>query len=93
MRAAGNQGSNIDKDKEREFLAPYSNVLIVGGTTRDGTLSPLMNFGKLVGIAAPSVDMVFPSLTAMSAPGDRVPASPPRLSRALLAPSCPRNPN
>ncbi len=61
VRAAGNQGGNIDKDKEREFLAPYSNVLIVGGTTRDGTLSPLMNFGKLVGIAAPSVDMVFPS--------------------------------
>ena len=36
-------------------------MLIVGGTTRDGTLSPYMNFGKLVGIAAPSVDMVFPS--------------------------------
>jgi len=61
VRSAGNQGSNIDKDKERDFLAPYSNVLIVGGTTRDGTLSPSMNIGKLVGIAAPSVDMVFPS--------------------------------
>lgn len=61
VRAAGNHGSNIDKDIEREFLASFSNVLIVGGTTRDGTLSPYMNFGKLVGIAAPSVDMVFPS--------------------------------
>jgi SAM-dependent methyltransferase len=61
VRAAGNRGSNIDNDQERDFLAPLSNVLIVGATIRDGTLSPHMNFGKLVGIAAPSVDMVFPS--------------------------------
>jgi subtilisin family serine protease len=61
VRSAGNHGSNIDNDQERDFLAPLSNVLIVGATIRDGTLSPYMNFGKLVGIAAPSVDMVFPS--------------------------------
>ncbi len=61
VRSAGNNGSNIDKDIDREFLAEFSNVLTVGGTTRDGTLSPFMNDGKLVGIAAPSVDMVFPS--------------------------------
>src|SRR5262249_20395018 len=41
--------------------AQFSNVLVVGGTTRDGTLSPDVNFGKRVGIAAPSVDMVYPS--------------------------------
>ncbi len=61
VRSAGNHGTNIDKDPERDFLAALSNVLIVGATIRDGTLSPSMNFGKLVGIAAPSVDMVFPS--------------------------------
>ena len=59
--AAGNQHMNIDEDKDFKWLAHYSNVLVVGGTIRDGTLSPLMNFGKRVGIAAPSVDMVFPS--------------------------------
>ncbi len=61
VRAAGNRGLDIDQDREYQWTAPYSNVLIVGGTTRDGTLSPQMNFGKRVGIAAPSVDMVFPS--------------------------------
>lgn len=61
VRAAGNQHRSIDEDEDYKWLAPFSNVLVVGGTTRDGTLSPHMNFGKRVGIAAPSVDMVFPS--------------------------------
>jgi subtilisin family serine protease len=59
--AAGNQGHNIDEDKNYDVLAQRSNVLIVGGTTRDGRLSLRMNFGKRVGIAAPCVDVVFPS--------------------------------
>ena len=61
VRAAGNQHRSIDEDEDYKGLAKFSNVLVVGGTTRDGTLSPHMNFGKSVGIAAPSVDMVFPS--------------------------------
>src|SRR4051794_28138752 len=48
-------------NKVFEFLSRHSNVLIVGGTNRDGTLSRHMNFGKRVGIAAPCVDMVVPS--------------------------------
>jgi subtilisin family serine protease len=59
--AAGNQGRSIDEDRDFNLLTKFSNVLVVGGTTRDGTLSPHMNFGKRVGIAAPSVDVVFPS--------------------------------
>ena len=59
--AAGNQGSSIDEDMNFQFFAQFSNVLIVGGTDRNGELSPKMNFGKLVGLAAPSVDMTFPS--------------------------------
>jgi subtilisin family serine protease len=59
--SAGNHGQSIDKDKDYDLLAQHSNILIVGGTIRDGTLSPQMNFGKRVGIAAPCVDMVFPS--------------------------------
>jgi subtilisin family serine protease len=42
-------------------MSRYSNVLIVGGTTRDGGLSSRMNFGKRVGIAAPCVDFICPS--------------------------------
>jgi subtilisin family serine protease len=67
VQAAGNQGRNIDTSKVfnyasvSEFLSRYSNVLIVGGTARDGGLSPRMNFGKRVGIAAPCVDVVGPS--------------------------------
>src|SRR5262249_47042609 len=67
VQAAGNQGRNIDTSKffnyanVYEFLSRYSNVLIVGGTARDGGLSPQMNFGKRVGIAAPCVDVVAPS--------------------------------
>jgi len=61
VRAAGNQHRSIDEDEDYKWLAQFSNVLVVGGSTRDGTLSPHMNFGKRVGIAAPSVDMVFPS--------------------------------
>jgi subtilisin family serine protease len=61
VRSAGNQHRNIDEDRDYQWLAPFSNVVLVGGTTRDGTLSPHMNFGLRVGIAAPSVDMVFPS--------------------------------
>jgi subtilisin family serine protease len=67
VQAAGNQGQNIDISKSfnyanvSEFLSRYSNVLIVGGTARDGGLSPRMNFGKRVGIAAPCVDVVAPS--------------------------------
>jgi len=61
VRAAGNQHRSIDEDEDYKGLARFTNVLVVGGTTRDGTLSPHMNFGKRVGIAAPSVDMVFPS--------------------------------
>ena len=59
--AAGNHHSNIDQDRDFNLLSQFANVLIVGGTTRDGTLSPYMNFGKRVGIAAPCVDVVFPS--------------------------------
>jgi subtilisin family serine protease len=59
--AAGNRGHSIDQDKDYDLLAQHPNVLLVGGTIRDGTLSPRMNFGKRVGIAAPCVDMVFPS--------------------------------
>jgi subtilisin family serine protease len=59
--AAGNHAKNIDRDKDFDILSLFSNVLVVGGTTRDGTLSPHMNFGKRVGIAAPCVDVVFPS--------------------------------
>jgi subtilisin family serine protease len=64
VQAAGNQGLTIDTSKSfshanvSEFLSGYSNVLIVGGTTRDGGLSPRMNFGKRVGIAAPCVELV-----------------------------------
>jgi subtilisin family serine protease len=61
VKSAGNQGRNIDDDRLFQFLSRYSNVIVVGGTDRDGTLSRRMNFGKRVGIAAPSVDMVFPS--------------------------------
>jgi len=61
VRAAGNQHRSIDEDEDYKWLAQFSNVLVVGGTTREGILSPHMNFGKRVGIAAPSVDMVFPS--------------------------------
>jgi subtilisin family serine protease len=61
IKSAGNQGRNIDNDQLFKFLSQYSNVIVVGGTNRDGTLSRHMNFGKRVGIAAPSVDMVFPS--------------------------------
>jgi len=58
--SAGNQGRNADTDEYIQFPR-FTNILIVGGTTRDGSLSPHMNFGKRVGIAAPCVDMVFPS--------------------------------
>ena len=67
IKSAGNHGKNIDTDSDFhgekffDFLSRYSNVLIVGGTARDGGLSPRMNFGKRVGIAAPCVDMVCPS--------------------------------
>jgi subtilisin family serine protease len=67
VQAAGNQGRNIDTSeflnyrRVSEFLSRYSNVLIVGGTARGGGLSPRMNFGKRVGIAAPCVDVVAPS--------------------------------
>jgi subtilisin family serine protease len=61
VKSAGNQGRSIDNDQLFKFLSQYSNVIVVGGTNRDGTLSRHMNFGKRVGIAAPSVDMVFPS--------------------------------
>jgi subtilisin family serine protease len=61
VKSAGNQGRNIDDEPLFRFLSRYSNVLVVGGTTRDGSLSPQMNFGKRVGIAAPCVDVVFPS--------------------------------
>jgi hypothetical protein len=56
--SAGNRGHNIDEDPDYTSSAAFSNNLVVGGTTRDGTLSPHMNFGKRVGIAAPCVDMV-----------------------------------
>ncbi|WP_165246278.1 S8 family serine peptidase [Paludisphaera soli] len=65
--AAGNQGRNIDTAemfghaKVSEFLSRHSNVLIVGGTGRDGGLAPHMNTGRRVGIAAPCVDVVAPS--------------------------------
>jgi subtilisin family serine protease len=65
--AAGNQGRNIDTSdflnysRVSEFLSRYPNVLVGGGTDRDGGLSPRMNFGKRVGIAAPCVDVVAPS--------------------------------
>jgi subtilisin family serine protease len=67
IKSAGNHGKNIDTDSDFhgdrffDFLSQYSNVLIVGGTARDGGLSPRMNFGKRVGIAAPCVDFVCPS--------------------------------
>jgi len=67
IKSAGNHGKNIDiatdfhGDKFFDFLSRYSNVLIVGGTARDGGLSPRMNFGKRVGIAAPCVDVIAPS--------------------------------
>ena len=67
IKSAGNHGKNIDTDNDLhgdkffDFLSRYSNVLIVGGTARDGGLSPRMNFGKRVGIAAPCVDVVAPS--------------------------------
>jgi thermitase len=59
--AAGNHGHSIDEDKGFDLLAQHSNVFIVGGTTREGTLSTEMNYGKRVGIAAPCEDVVFPS--------------------------------
>ncbi len=59
--AAGNQGRNIDDDQVFKLFSRHPNVIVVGGTNRDGGLSREMNFGKRVGIAAPSVDMVFPS--------------------------------
>jgi len=58
--SAGNQGCNVDTDEFIRFPS-FSNILLAGGTTRDGSLSPHMNFGKRVQIAAPCVDMVFPS--------------------------------
>jgi subtilisin family serine protease len=61
VKSAGNHGRNIDEDELFKLLSRFSNVLVVGGTTREGTLSRHMNFGRRVGIAAPSVDMVFPS--------------------------------
>jgi subtilisin family serine protease len=61
VKSAGNQGHSIDDDRSFAFLTQHSNVIVVGGTTRDGTLSRHMNFGKRVGIAAPCVDLVFPS--------------------------------
>lgn len=61
VKSAGNRGRSIDDDPVFQRLTQYSNVLVVGGTTRAGTLSPHMNFGTRVGIAAPCVDMVFPS--------------------------------
>jgi|GEM_PF-3087527 len=61
VQAAGNQGKDIDDDPEFEFLSQSPNVILVGGTARDGTLEPRLNYGKRVGIVAPSVDMVFPS--------------------------------
>ena len=76
------------------MLSQFSNVLIVGGTTRDGTLSPHMNFGKRVGIAAPSVDMVFPSFNGyerFKGPGTSFSAAD---RRGVPQPrSYPRNPN
>jgi subtilisin family serine protease len=59
VRAAGNQHRSIDKDDDYQWMAQFSNVLVVGGTARDGALSSHMNFGQRVGIAAPCVDMVF----------------------------------
>jgi subtilisin family serine protease len=61
VKSAGNRGHNIDEDPFFQFFVQHSNTLIVGGTTRDGTLSPRVNFGERVGIAAPCVDMPFPS--------------------------------
>src|SRR5262249_17298079 len=61
VQAAGHQGRNIHDHSGCQFLSRHPNVLVVGGTNRDGGLSPPLNFGKRVGIAAPSVDMVFPS--------------------------------
>jgi subtilisin family serine protease len=55
-----------------------ANILLVGGTTRDGNLSRHMNFGKRVQIAAPCVDMVFPSFdgyTRFKRPGTSQSAS------------------
>lgn len=60
VQAAGNQGRNIDVSKDfnyagvSEFLSRHANVLIVGGTARDGGLSPRMNFGKRVGSRPPA---------------------------------------
>ena len=61
VKSAGNQGRNIDGDPLMKFMTAYSNVIIVGGTIRDGALSRHMNFGRRVGIAAPCVDIVSPS--------------------------------
>jgi subtilisin family serine protease len=61
VQAAGNHAHDIDDEPVTRFIARYSNVLVVGGTARDGALSPHMNFGQRVGIAAPCVDIMFPS--------------------------------
>ncbi len=61
VRSAGNSGRSIDEDEEYKFLSQFPNVLVVGGTLRDGTMSPQLNFGTRVKIAAPSIDMAFAS--------------------------------
>lgn len=61
IRSAGNSGRSTDENEEYQLLSKFSNILVVGGTVHDGTLSPRMNFGSRVKIAAPCVDMVFPS--------------------------------
>jgi thermitase len=61
VRSAGNAGRSVDEDEEYGLLSRFGNVLVVGGTARDGTVSRRVNFGMRVGIGAPCVDMVFPS--------------------------------
>ena len=61
VRSAGNAGRNIDESDEYELLSRFPNILVVGGTIRNGTLSPRMNYGMRAKIASPCVDMVFPS--------------------------------
>ncbi|AMV37473.1 S8 family serine peptidase [Planctomyces sp. SH-PL62] len=61
LKSAGNAGRNIDDIPDYSWLASYSNVLFVGGTTRDGSLAPILNFGRRVGVVVPSSELVYPS--------------------------------
>ena len=92
VKSADNHGRDIDDDPLFQFLAQYSNVLVVGGTTRDGTLSPHMNFGKRVGIAAHAWTWCFRRSTATRGSRARAQASPHRSSQPSRPPSCPRSP-